>query len=161
MDNLYLYRVEADYLRYLHRIDRRVSVKNNRAFVGIVVMINGIQYLIPLTSKTTAERINEGKRKRSSMVTLFIRDSSDTEIASLLYNNMIPVRDNVCLKLNIDMNINTYELNELRFIRKNKSKIINKAQHVYNNRINGGNLFLNHVCCDFKRLEQALMDYTK
>lgn len=56
---LSLYKIDPDYLKYLHSIDSRISVKyNNRPFVGIVTMINGISYVLPLTSQTTEERKN-------------------------------------------------------------------------------------------------------
>lgn len=52
-----LYKIDADYLKYMHKIDTRISVKyNNRPFVGIITMINGINYVLPLTSQTTCER---------------------------------------------------------------------------------------------------------
>ncbi len=63
--NLCLYKIDADYLKYLHNIDYRISVKyNNRPFVRIVTMLNGIKYVLPLTSQTTQERRKEGKNKR-------------------------------------------------------------------------------------------------
>ena len=56
--------VDSQYLRYLHEIDYRVSVKyNNRPFVGIVTMLGGIKYVIPLTSQTTAERRKRRKKE--------------------------------------------------------------------------------------------------
>lgn len=56
--------VEKGYLKYMHSIDRCVSVKyNNRVFAGIVTSINNQNYVIPLTSQTTQERIKEGKKK--------------------------------------------------------------------------------------------------
>ena len=39
--------VDAQYLRHLHKVDYRVSVKyNNRPFVGIFTMLGGIEYVI-------------------------------------------------------------------------------------------------------------------
>lgn len=54
---LYLCKVHSNYIKYLHSIDNRVSVKyNNRPYVGLITMINGIKYVLPLTSQTTTER---------------------------------------------------------------------------------------------------------
>jgi len=160
MRDLFLYKVDPEYLRFLHSVEYKVSVKyNNRPFVGVVTMINGINYLIPLTSQTTSEREKEGKKKRSSIVTTFIRNSVGEEIANLLHNNMIPVKDGVYIKLDIDTRLDTYELNEIRFIRKNQDKIIEKAQKVYNKRIRNTDQFLKRICCDFKKLEEHYLDF--
>ena len=160
MNELHLYEVDADYLKYLHdNVDKRVSVKyNNRPFVGAIVTVSGITYLLPLTSKTTAERAKEGKKKRSARVTTFVRDTSGEEIANILHNNMIPVVEGCYTKKEIDANLDTYESNEIRFIRKNKDKIINKAQKVHDARVTGKDSFLRRICCDFEKLES---EYTK
>ncbi len=163
MDNeLYLCRIKNEYLKYLHRIDTRVSVKyNNRPFVGVITMINNIKYVIPLTSQTTQKREKAGKKKRSARITTYVRDGSGVEIANILYNNMIPIISGQYEHIDIDAEKNTYESNEIRFIRKNKEKIINKAHKVYNDRINKNDNFLNIYCCDFKKLEEGYMLYEK
>lgn len=47
---LSLYKIDADYLKYMHKIDYRISVKyNNRPFVGIITMINEINYVANLS----------------------------------------------------------------------------------------------------------------
>lgn len=159
---LSLYKVDADYLKYLHKIDNRISVKyNNRPFVGIVTMINGINYVLHLTSQTTEERKKEGNNKRSAMITTFVKDSSGVEIANILHNNMFPVKNDVCTLLGIDATINTYESNEIRYIRKNSQSIIKKAQKVYTDRTTKNNPFLNKICCDFKKLEANYVNYSK
>ena len=159
---LCLYNIDADYLKYMHKIDNRISVKyNNRPFVGIITMINGINYVLPLTSQTTGERKKEGKNKRSSKITTFIKDSAAIEIANILHNNMFPVKDDVYTALDIDATVDTYESNEIRFIRKNAKKIIDKAQKVYSDRITQLDPFLNKVCCDFRKLEDNYLDFDK
>lgn len=158
---LCLYKIDADYLRYLHKIDYRISVKyNNRPFVGIVTMINGINYVLPLTSQTTEERKKEGNNKRSAIITTFVKDSSDVEIANILHNNMFPVKDGVYTALEIDATVDTYESNEIRYIRKHADSIIKKAQKVYTDRTTKHNTFLNKVCCDFEKLEANYMNYS-
>ena len=157
---LWLYKIDADYLKYMHKADYRVSVKyNNRPFVGIITMINGTNYVLPLTSQTTEERKKAGKKKRSAIITTFVKDSSGEEIANILHNNMFPVIEGVCTKLEIDATINTYESNEIRFIRKNADKIIKKANKVYIERIANNNSFLCKVCCDYAKLEANYRKY--
>ena len=62
--------IQRDYIKYMHDMDWRVSVKyNNRKFVGLAVRINGRMYVVPLTSQTTKERVARGKKKRSAAIT--------------------------------------------------------------------------------------------
>lgn len=158
---LYLCKVDAGYIKFLHTIDYRVSVKyNNRPYVGLITMINGIKYVLPLTSQTTQNREAEGKKKRAAKITTFVRNSNDEEIANILHNNMIPVKDGVYQMLEIDTEVDTYEANEVRFIRKNREKIIAKANKVHNDRIIKHDKFLYRTCCDFAKLEEEYDKYT-
>lgn len=159
-----LYNVDKKYLQYLHREDSRVSVKfNNRPFAGIVATIDSQKQVIPLTSQTTQERKKEGKKKRSPLITTFITETSGEEIANLLYNNMIPVSENLLQPLVIDSEKNTYELNEIRFLRKKWKEIEKKAGVVFNQRYDECShnfQFLNQTCCDFKKLENAMKHFS-
>ena len=147
-------------MRYLHKLESKVSVKyNNRPFVGIVTMVNDIMYVIPLTSQTTQERKLKGKRKRSHKVTTFIKDTKGREIANILYNNMIPVTEGVCTLLDIDTDKDTYEANEIRYIRRNRGKIIKKAKMVHQQRLQGDDSFLRRICCNFELLEEHYLQY--
>ena len=94
------------------------------------------------------------------MITTFVKDSADNEIANILHNNMFPVKEGVYNALEIDAEIDTYESNEIRFIRKNKDKIIRKAQKVYTERVTKHNAFLNKSCCDFKKLEDNYQKFS-
>ena len=162
MDNeLYLCSVNKDYLKFLHKIDYRVSVKySNRPFVGVITMINGIEYVLPLTSQTTQEREKDGKSKRSAKISTFVRDSSGLEIADILHNNMIPVKRELYELIQVDAEADTYESNEIRFIRKNKDKIIHKAQKVHDDRMTKHDKFLYRTCCDFGKLEDAYENFS-
>ena len=158
-----LYYVDKEYLKYLHKEDYRVSVKfNNRPFAGIVTSVGDKKYMIPLTSQTTEERKKEGKNKRSALITTFVTETSGKAIANLLYNNMIPVNEEIITALEIDPKVDTYESNEIRYLRKNWESIEEKATNVFNQRYdtkshNFG--FLKKTCCDFKKLETALEQY--
>ncbi len=164
IENAGLYYVDRNYLKHLHKTDFRVSVKyNNRPFVGIITSIDDKKYVIPLTSQTTQERLAEGKKKRSSLITTYVTETSGKEIANLLYNNMIPITDAVVTKATIDSECDTYELNEIRFIRKNWNAITSKAAKVYalrNDNTSKHYQFLMKNCCDFKNLETAMKNYT-
>lgn len=60
--------------------------------MGIITMLNGINYLLPLTSQTTQDRKREGKSKRSAMITTFIRNSAGIEIANISNNNSFLIK---------------------------------------------------------------------
>lgn len=159
-DELYLCEVDPEYLKFLHKLDYRVSVKyNNRPFVGVITMINDIYYLLPLTSQTTKEREKNGKKKRAARITTFVRGEHDEEIANILHNNMIPVIEGYFSHIKIDATKDTYEANEIRFIRKNKDKIIKKAQKVHDERLTKHDWFLEKTCCDFNKLEECYKDF--
>ena len=162
-DSSILYCVDKEYLKYLHKEDFRVSVKfNNRPFAGIVTSVGDKKYMIPLTSQTTEERKKEGKKKRSALITTFVTETSGKEIANLLYNNMIPVEEDNITALDINPETDTYESNEIRYLRKNWENIEKKAANVYNQRYDTKSpnfAFLKRTCCDFKKLEIALDRY--
>jgi len=154
--------VEKGFLKYMHSIDWRISVKyNNRVFAGVVTSIKDKKYVIPLTSQTTKERAKEGKKKRSVLITTFIKDE-DGEIANLLYNNMFPVQECFIKRIEIDPLVNTYLAKEIRYIRKKWDDIEEKAKNVYNERYDTSSRnysFLQKTCCDFKKLEQEYEKY--
>ena len=94
-NNLFLCRIDGDYLKYLHGKDEKVRLKyTNRPYVGVVVMVNGIQYALPLTSQTTDKRKKSNKKKRVARFTTFVRNTRGEEIADILHNNMIPLKMN-------------------------------------------------------------------
>ena len=98
----------------------------------------------------------EGKNKRNGKFTAFVTESSGVEIANILFNNMIPVFDDVITPLNIDPTVDTYESNEIRYIRKHWDAIQTKAKKVYDTRYDTNSLdydFFGKTCCDFKKLE--------
>ena len=152
-----LYYIDGNYLKAMHKVDYRVSVKyNNRAFVGIITTIGTQKYVIPLTSQTTQERKKEGKNKRNGKFTAFVTESSGVEIANILFNNMLPVFEDVITPLNIDPTVDTYESNEIRYIRKHWDAIQTKAKKVYDTRYDTNSRdydFFVKTCCDFKKLE--------
>ncbi len=159
---LYLCKIDSEYLKYLHSFDNKVSVKyTNRPFVCLITMINDKTYALPLTSQTTQDRKKRGKKKRANIITTFIKDSSGEEISNILHNNMIPVSEINYVPISINAQIDTYESNEIRYIRKHKEQIIKKAQKVYEMRIDGKNKFICSQCCDFKLLEEKSEEYNR
>ena len=75
---------------------------------------------------------------------------------------MIPVEEDNITALDINPETDTYESNEIRYLRKNWESIEKKAANVYNQRYDTKSTnfaFLKRTCCDFKKLEIALDRY--
>lgn len=155
MEKVTFYKIDTEYLKKLRKQDSRVSLKNNRAFVGVLIEINKQDYCIPLTSTI----IPASGKKRHPLVTINILDDENKIIACLLLNNMIPIKSEVCER--IDFNLlpedkKRYHIEEYVYISQNCEEIFKKANSIYNNRIKGGNSFLNLVCCDYELLEENI-----
>ena len=74
---LKLYTVNNEYLKFLYDVDRRVSLKTTRPYIGIVLKINDHVYFAPMSSK---------KSKNNQMTVLL----SSSNAGTIKLNNMIP-----------------------------------------------------------------------
>ena len=75
---------------------------------------------------------------------------------------MIPVNEQMITAGKIDPRTDTYESNEIRYLRKNWRKIEEKAKNVFEQRYDERSHnfeFLKKTCCDFRKLEMALNIY--
>jgi len=89
-ERLNLYFMDMKYVRDLHKIDDRVQSispqihKNNRPFVGILIICDKHKYCVPLDSP-------KEKHKRQKNDVDFTRIFDDEKLISVLnFNNMIP-----------------------------------------------------------------------
>ncbi|MCM1136021.1 MAG: type III toxin-antitoxin system ToxN/AbiQ family toxin [Clostridium sp.] len=165
-EKLQLYTMDMKYIRDLHKADNRVQsvspqlYKNNRPFVGVVVICNKHKYCIPL---------DHPKEKHYSMkndIDFSRIYANDKLIGILNFNNMIPVDETLIKRLNIKISPNdspsekAYKIlcsKELDWIQKNKDIIIKKANKLYNMICsNKANYNLRKRCLDFKKLETIL-----
>ena len=172
---LNVYIVDLKYVRNLANADSRVmsvspqTGKDMRPFIGVVVVANDKKYCIPLTSpkskfdvksKEDFIKIPDPKIKNEKGV--------PKTIGILNLNNMIPVSDNVIVKLNIADNkrlkSSAKELlyNELRWCRENAEVINNRANKLYRKvtETPEKSRNLTRRCCNFKKLEEVLAKYT-
>lgn len=163
-----LYNVNIKYIRNLHKVDHNVpSVspqigKQLRPFLGIVVMINGSKYCIPLTS-------NSGKKNkkfecmRENITFRKIKDKDGTVLAALNLNNMIPVREEYITE--IDLRIyptDTVELirwkkrcrKELDWCQKHQNEIERLANELYKMYITNSNFSKRKICLNYEKLEK-------
>ena len=137
---LYVYRIDMKYIRNLHNIDDRIfSVspqigKNERPFLGIIIVCNKHQYCVPLSRP---------KKKHEKM-----RDKIDFKkiihngvlIGVLNFNLMIPVE-------------------ALEWCNRHVSDLANTANVLYQKYNSDENFTARKQCLDFKRMEQECEKY--
>lgn len=175
---LRLYTIDMKYVRNLAKADDNVmsvspqSGKSIRPFVGIIVLVNGKKYCIPLTSPK-----KKFEQKKNSVDFMRITDSASMNgsasvkvIGALNINNMLPITD--CLLTPIDLKIRPNDdgktcsykelmKNQLSFCQQNQNKIVKRANRLYDIVVNypESNRNLVKRCCDFKKLEIVLEKY--
>lgn len=149
--------VDDKYTTYLQSIDRQVPnikyTSNNKFVCGIVLQINGFDYVAPISSKTNKQRTN-----------ILIYNGSQV-LSSIKFSFMFPANSSVLTYKDIHkiglVNRNYANLMqmELLYCQAHEAEIHNKAQMGYNIGCNKGHP-LYYTCCDFKALEEASLKYT-
>ena len=136
------YKVDTNYLNELRKIDGRVPLNKEyvgssnkvRPYIGIMLVVDGIDYLVPLTSKTN---------KRSTYVNMPIFDKNNKKIAYLLINNMVPVPESCRTLINMDGILQTDPayygllLNEINYLRPKKETIKKRCDDVRSVKVKG------------------------
>ena len=162
---LYLYRVDMKYIRALHKKDDKVpSVspqigKNNRVFLGIVILLNGKNYCIPLSHPKDKHDNMKGRIDFTK-----IKDSDGKMIGALNFNLMIPVKEQMLTIVNLQGSVNDSVAEkkykklcrkELLWCRKHKDDIVNKANVLYNMYNSDESFSARKRCVDFPKLEKV------
>lgn len=156
------------YVRDLSKSDDKVmsvspqESKENRPFVGIVVVMNDKKYCVPLTSPKPKHARMKNDVDFSKMY-----DTHNKFIGALNFNNMIPVSSD-CINL-IDVKPNRNDSpkdklykdllnNQLDWCNDNYENIIKKANKLYKTitQTPEKSRNLTRRCCDFKKLETVL-----
>lgn len=157
MDNLRIYRVREDYVRFLHSRDNKVQLNKNtkRPYVGVVFAFGGFKYFVPMESpKPNHAKIKPGKH---------IIKMDGGRYGLLGFNNMIPVHQSALIPFDIDKEPDPKYRNLLKrqasLCNRMKADILNHAQMTYFDVANGKNKFLIGISCDFKKLEKACSSY--
>ncbi|WP_447077763.1 type III toxin-antitoxin system ToxN/AbiQ family toxin [Shewanella algae] len=153
------YIVSDDYITHLKTVDKHVpdNYGEGRAYIGIVMKIDGINYLAPLTSHKLKHNL-----LKAGLPTIFKMhelDNEENKLGMVQLSNMIPVLDSEVHLLDIDAQSQSYQklLNlQQQFLRKNSDRLVKKAQKLYRlvtvNKINE----LVAISCNFKSLEAAM-----
>lgn len=165
---LNLYTVNMKYIRNLHNQgdDRVFSVspqvgKDSRPFVGIVVVCGEKQYCIPLSSPK-----EKHKTMKNGVDFHRILDADGKLIGVLDFNNMIPVREDVLMEVDLKIHpkdsreIKRYKnlmIDQLNFCRQNQDILVKKAEKLYKmvGRKNGSGS-LKRRCLKWSKLEGIL-----
>lgn len=148
MNELKLYEISEEYISYISTAEKNVfSSKENdrnhtRKYLGIVYIINGYNYYIPLSSpKNSDYRMENGRRTIRGSIVPIIRitsQSSSGELelkGTLKLSNMIPVPASELTLYDMehepDLFYKALIHKEMLFIRKNRNKIIQNAKILY------------------------------
>ena len=156
------YTVADDYIRHLKKTDTNVpdNYSENRAYIGIVLQINGVQYLAPLTSyKAKQDKLKSGL---PTIFKLHEDGNVDNKLGMIQLNNMIPVIDDVISELDVDSQAEPYKSmlqRQIKFIKKNSDKITGRAQKLYKLVVENKHDHFSKISCKFGDLEAAKASY--
>ena len=144
-----------------------------RPFLGIIILIGGQKYCIPLTSP---KKKFENMKSQIDFIKIFDHNSRHPEYSSkiigiLNLNNMIPVNNSVISKVNLKLNPHDTPdktkrkilmQKQLSWCRDHSDTIINRANKVYSliTDFPDKNRNLTKRCVDFNKLEQILSKYS-
>lgn len=159
MENLRIYRVSDQYIRFLNSRDSKVQFNKNarRPYVGVVFNFGGFKYFVPMESpKPNHVNIKPGKH---------IMKLDGGKYGMLGFNNMIPVHKDALIEFDInaepDEKYRELLKRQASLCNRKKADILNHAQMTYFDVVNGKNKFLVEISCDFKKLEAACKVYNK
>ena len=163
---LKFYNIDLEYIENLQKIDNKIpdtskqNKKANRKFIGILLTINGINYVAPLSSP---------KKKHLSMEDGidFLKIDNGT-LGIINFNNMFPVHNHLMTEIDISKENNpkykillTKQLTWCNEI-KNKKKILKNSKLLYNLiKIDLISEKVKNRCCNFKLLEEKAIEYMK
>lgn len=158
MENLRIYKITEQYVRFLSGADQRVQHNKGtrRPYVGVVLEVGSYRYFVPMESP----KPNHKNLKPS----IHIMPLDDGKYGQLGFNNMIPVPASALISFNIDDEPDKQYAALLRhqaaYINRHKADVYHRASRTYflatsKNRES----FFVKICCDFKRLESACDHY--
>lgn len=165
-ERLNLYSLDMKYVRSLHNADDRVQSvspqihKNNRPFVGIIVVCEEHKYCVPLDS---AKEKHKTQKNDVDFTRIF---DGERLISVLNFNNMIPVEERFVTKIDLKpsdkdtqahANYKKLCIKEIEWCRKNQDSIVKKANKLYRLvQTPNCSTMLKKRCNDFKKLEKVL-----
>ena len=167
------YIVDKEYVNYLHSIDNRVQnleySERLKPYIGIILEIYDYKYYVPISS--TKKKYYNVK----SNIDLYKIKNNDKILGVLNLNNMIPIKEKYIKKLKyseieqyrrfknkVDKEKYINLLNrELQIINKEQEEIKKNAEKLYNYIIKRPKSNIAKRCCNFKLLEEKILNYRK
>ena len=155
MQKIRFYKVNIDYIKYLHTVDSRVQYNaaqpdaytENRPYVGVVLSVNGKSYFAPM------EHPRPHHQSLKNNPHIFKIDGGRQGLVGL--NNMLPVPPSQLVSFDINTEPNRKTLiSQFIYCQNNVAELTAKAQNVYQRRQHP-NAFEEKIYCDFAKLEAA------
>lgn len=178
MQKIYIYNVTDDYIKYLTQFDNKVfdnkigKRKHMRAYIGVVLEVNGTKYFAPLSSPKPKDYNADGTIRRNPIFLtriVTIEKGQPSLKGKILFSNMIPIVDSAVVRYDIanekDKKYQDLIIKEIDFITKHRVEIYHKANLIYSQKIAEKTLktvptYLLHTI-DFKLLESKSKNYKK
>ena len=164
MKNYKLVTINSKYCDFLRKYDYRVTYnskeKSTRPFVGVLFEIGGYKYFAPLSSPKPKHL------KMKNNIDFYKIDSG--KLGAVNFNNMIPVPDTEYQVIDVNKKNSTYFeepyqnllKNQLRWLNRNGKGLREKAEKLYERRINNKlSDSVKNRCCDYKLLEKKIKRY--
>ena len=173
MDNLKLYTIDNDYMKYLFNFDNHVmywdkdNYKSERKYLGVILKINEFKYFAPLSSPKESDYYYKKRVKliRKSNISI-IRLVTDKHVllGKIKLSSMIPAKDEYITFYDVeaepDLKYKDLVLDEIICIRKCKEIILKNARILYSQKSKGyENIDYLKSTIDFKKLEKACLRY--
>lgn len=170
-----LYHVNKKYIRNLHKIDDNVpSVspqigKQERPFLGIVVLINGSKFCIPLSSNSGNKNM-KFEAMRENITFRKICDNEGRILAGLNINNMVPVQEEYLTEIDIRIHPSDSPrtkqwkrlcAKELDWCQSHHNEIERLANELYRMYISGIPFKKRNICLNFVLLEKECNKHTR
>lgn len=160
MDNLRLYKINIEYIKYLYSFDNRIQYNPNREdeysgkrpYLGTVLKIDKFDYFVPLE--------HPRKSHQEMKNNIFIFKIHNGKYGILGFNNMIPVKNSQLIDFDINKENGRYKqilISQYHFCNKHIQEIKEKAKQTYNKSLS--NSFMKKICCNFKLLEEKCKNY--
>lgn len=176
------YKIDINYLKYLHAIDDQVFYKEEKNYdrkphLGMLVGINGFKYCIPLTSAKPRhlgwqnitehnyivyEIVKEDELHKGDIYKKYDKESKTYKklLSVLEIRKMIPVNEQVIEKIIFDdiedQNYRNLLLKEYRSLSSYKRQILLKAQELYDKQKETS--IVKSCYVTFNRIEKAYND---
>lgn len=152
--------VKEEYVKFLKNVDPNVcdNYSEERAYIGILIQVNGHDYLAPLTSPGK-DYLNNKKYRR------IVHPINDSKNGWVRVGNMIPVTKEVIYPVIISQIDNEFYRNVLleqfQYLRKEYviKEIRNLAYRLYFKRYEKDDYYLANILCNYKLLEKKCTEY--